>query len=292
MKDLIVIPSSFDEIKTLDCDSFLVGSDEYGVRTNTSFSLEEIKRIKDIVVFRNKRLYILVNKILVQDEIHGLYEYLENLKNIDVDGIFFSDMSIITLARKLDIVDKLVYFSETQNVNYKDSEFYLKQGLKGTILSKEVPLDDIIATSEKVKGQVGMIIHGYLHMFYSKRKILRNYFNKYEQEYDYKNKRTLRLKELKRDEYYPIYEDEHGSYIFSHGCMSSLNDFDSIINSNISMLIIDSIFLSPRHVERAVTYYRNLLNGNKDDYQKLIQDEFNDVNFTTGFLHHITGIYK
>ncbi len=291
MKDLIVITSSIDEIKNLDADSFLIGN-KYGVRTNRVFSKEETLEIKDIVSKRGKRLYILVNKIFLQDELDGLFNYLSWLKSIDVDGIFFSDLGVITMGEQLGIKDKLVYFSETQMVNHKDCEFFVNQGLKGVILSKELPLEDIITTSKLVKGNLGMIIHGYLHMFYSKRKILRNFFEKYNQEYEYQNKRTLKLKEQKRNEYYPIYEDENGSYIFSHGCMSSLNDFKEIVNSDLKMFIIDSIFLSKEHVKNALDYYKKILNGIDGDYQKLIEEEFKDVDFTTGFLHHQTGIYK
>jgi putative protease len=292
MKDLILAPSKFIDITNLDADSYLIGNEKFAVRLAVSFSLDEIKELRNITKKLNRNLYINVNRIFMEDEINELETYMEFLKSIDVDGIFFSDMAVFMIARQLGILDKLVYFTETQMVNYIDCQHYLDMNIKGVILSKEMTLDDILLTAKKVKGNIGMLVHGYFHMFYSKRKLLRNYFAKYGINQEPKNQYDYRLKEMTRDELYPIVETENGTNIFSGTCLSTLSDFPQLVNSSINMFIVDSIFLNEDHVKKALEYYRKMINGSNEDYASLLTEEFKDVRFSSGFLHHKIGIYK
>ncbi|MFA7101038.1 MAG: U32 family peptidase, partial [Bacilli bacterium] len=144
--ELIVTPFTIEDFSPLSAaDAYLIGNDNYGVRLAASFNLDGFEACVSKAHNLGKRLYVNVNKVFTQSEIQSVTPFLEYLKEIEVDGIFFSDFGVYTIAKRIGIANLLIYNSETQLVNPLDVEFMNSLGLQGQLISKDVTLKDIQA---------------------------------------------------------------------------------------------------------------------------------------------------
>ena len=102
--EYIVTINSLEEIERLNyADSYLFGNNSFSIYSIGSFPLNNLKKIVDKIHFLNKKAYILVNKLFFDNELDKLYKHLKQLKEINVDGIFFSDFvgfKLISLFQK------------------------------------------------------------------------------------------------------------------------------------------------------------------------------------------------
>jgi putative protease len=292
MLDIIVTPYCIEDFPLLlKAQSYLVGNARFGVRLTKSFSIEEIMHARVLTKQLKKNLYINVNKIFLEDEVKKLKGFLIFLKEQDVDGIFFSDLGVYTLAKELDIVSKLVYYSETQSVNYRDVEFFTKLGIKAVIISKETTLENILLTGQKVKGVLGVNIYGHMHMYYSRRKLLKSYFRKYGVLPEpFHENMNVRIKERSRNEYLPIYQDDQGTQIFTGEILNGIDYARELAKNNISMFIIDGIFEKLDYLLKVLDYYDLAFNQPIPNLFDKMKQEYPNKQFGVGFYYKKIGV--
>ncbi|KFZ27179.1 MAG: Peptidase family U32 [Candidatus Izimaplasma bacterium HR2] len=266
-------------------DIFLIGNSSFGNRLVYSFSTIEITNANNLIKSLNKEIYIVMNYIVHNANIKSLKEFLDFVKELDVDGIIFGDLAVYQLAKKIGIEDKLIYSPETLNTNYYDPIFWSRQGIKGLTISKEITLEDIKQISKDKVLEISLIGHGHLNMFHSRRPLIENFFKYTNQEYkDYIENRNLRVVEEIRNESYPIFQDNHGTHIFRDKSLESFQEVN-ILNDYLDVFIIDGIFKDNRYLEEALKHYKELLN-NKGDAKSI--SKLYEGNHDSGFLYKKT----
>ena len=292
MTDIIVTPYSLEDFPKLSkANSFLLGNARFGVRLTKSFSVEEIMQARVLTKQLKKNLYISVNKIFLEDEVKKLTGFLMFLKEQDVDAIFFSDLGVFSIAKEIGILNKLVYFSETQSVNYRDIEFFTKLGIKGVIISKETTLENILLTGNKVKGNLGVNIYGHMHMYYSRRKLLKSYFRKYGVLPDqFHENMNVRIKERSRNEYLPIYQDDQGTQIFTGEILNGIDHVKELIDNNIKMFIIDGIFENLEYLLKVLDYYDQAINHHQPGLFDKMKQDYPTKQYGVGFYYKKIGV--
>ena len=282
---------SIDELASKGADIFILGNEEYANRLVHSFSKNELKKAKDIISLLGKEMYINVNLILHHDVLDSMKEYLEFIKELDVDGIIFGDLGAYMLAREVGVESKLIYNPETLNTNYYDTEFWHRKGIKGLTISKEISLKDMIEIGEKKKIEVSIIGHGHLTMFHSRRPLIENFF-KYSKE-DYKKyikNRNLTIVEEIRNESYPIFQDRHGTHIFREKALESYKEVIELSN-HIDVFIIDGIFKDESYLLEVVSNYQSVLNSNSVELSEEISHRYSE-DHDSGFLYKKTQYDK
>ena len=292
MNDIIITPYNLEDFpKLLKADSYLIGNDRFAVRLVRSFSIEEIMKARVLTKQLNKKLYVSVNKIFLEDEVKKLKGFLMFLGEQDVDAIFFSDLGVFSLAKELGLVSKLVYFSETQSVNYRDVEFFTNLGIKGVIISKETTLENILLTGDKVKGNLGVNIYGHMHMYYSRRKLLRSYFRRYGVLPDqFHANMNVRIKERSRNEYLPIYQDDQGTQIFTAEILNGIDHVQELMAHNISMFIIDGIFENIDYLIKVLDWYDLAINHQANGLFDKMKQEYPNKQYGIGFYYKKIGV--
>jgi len=285
---LAVTPIGVNGIKKLSesgADIFLVGNSSFANRLVHSFSTLEIKDANNLIKSLNKEIYIVMNMIVHNSNMKSLQEFLEFIKELDVDGIIFGDLAVYQLAKKLGVEDKLVYNPETLNTNYYDPIFWSRQGIKGLTISKEITLDDIKQISKGKTLEISLVGHGHLNMFHSRRPLIENYFKYTNREYeDYIENRNLKVVEEIRNESYPIFQDNQGTHIFRDKSVESFKEI-SILSSCLDVFIIDGIFKDNLYLVKTLKYYKGILDNsvNSDEVSKLYEGDHD-----SGFLYKKT----
>lgn len=287
---LAVTPLGITGIKDLSAcgaDIFFIGNSSFGNRLVHSFSTLEITEANNLIKSLNKEIYIVMNLIVHNENLKSLKEFLDFIKELDVDGIIFGDLAVYQLAKKIDIENKLIYSPETLNTNFYDPIFWSKQGIKGLTISKEITLEDIKQISKDKKLEISLIGHGHLNMFHSRRPLIENFFKYTNKEYDeYIENRNLRVVEEIRNESYPIFQDNHGTHIFRDKSLESYQEVN-ILSEYLDIFIIDGIFKDNKYLIKTLKHYKELLDGNSDMDAKSISKLY-EGNHDSGFLYKKT----
>ncbi|MDL2276860.1 U32 family peptidase [Breznakia sp. OttesenSCG-928-G09] len=297
MVNIIASPYRMDDITSLKqagATTIVVGTDFFSVRSVSHFKQEELKEIKNICEVQHLKLYVLVNRFFVENELEALREYLKYLKAIDVDGIYFTDIGVLYEAKQLEMDNKLIYNPETMLTNSLDIQEYLDLGIKMATISKEITLENMLEIAKKVRGELEVIIHGRLNMMHSKRMLLTNYMKFLKKDMNLHNDFSLYLMEEKRDEHLPIVEDEEGTHIYTGFTLASFEEIHDFIEAGILNLRIESMFLSIDDVCQIIKDYRYVIEHPREGRKmyKEYEEKYLEQNITKGFMYKKTGVAK
>ena len=102
---------------------------------------------------------------------------------------------------------------------YISADFWLKHGAMRLNLARELSLKEIRQIREKVEGELEIFVHGAICISYSGRCMLSNYMTGRDANQgncSHPCRYSYSLTEEKRPgEYFPIEEDDRGTYIFN-----------------------------------------------------------------------------
>ena len=209
------------------------------------------------------KVYVTANIFAHNKDFVGLDAYLTALQTMDVDGIIISDPGILGYARK--IVPTLpIHLSTQANVtNHASASFWLAQGAGRLNLARELSLQEIREIRKKVSGELEIFVHGALCISYSGRCMLSNYMtdrdaNQGSCSHPCRFSYTL-LEEKRPGEYFPVEEDERGTYIFNSKDLCLLDMLPQLVAAGVNSLKIEGRMKSIFYVGGVVRVYRAAL---------------------------------
>ena len=150
MKFITTINS--DDIDTFinsDVDALMVGLKDYCMYLDKEFTLSEIKEI--VSKNKNKEFYIIMNRIINNDEIKEAKNILKELASFDIAGIVILDMGLLREAKELGILNKIVFAPSTYITNKDSANYFSAYGVKRLMPSNEISLNNIIDIKEEVQ---------------------------------------------------------------------------------------------------------------------------------------------
>ena len=154
-------------------DAVYIGGLDYSLRANAkNFSLEDIKEATKFAHSLGKKIYVTVNIVFHNNNLEGLKEYLENLKELDVDAVIVSDIIGINLAHECGL--DIILSTQASVLNYSAVRFYKSLGVKRFVLGREATREDIIRIKEE-NVEVECFIHGAMCTSISGKCVLSNY---------------------------------------------------------------------------------------------------------------------
>ena len=281
--EYIVTLSSINHIEQLTlADAFLIGNKFFANRLETSFNQLEIKHIIKKCRLYGKKLYILINKIFSESELNKLQKYMVFLKEIKVDGLFFSDFAVFNIAKQLSIDHLLYFYHETFLRNSTDVLAYNQLGIPRLIFSKDAQLVDITSLPVEKKSIAGLVVHGFFPIYYSKRKVLSHHFKFYKIK-NISHSSLFYLKEKNRNDFYPLIENQAGTIIFNPKPLSYY-PFMQTLKKHISFIIIDGLFEDFKTTQKTLNQYKQLIDAN------IVSKDYDENQYTTGFLIQKIGM--
>ncbi len=266
-----------------EADGLVVGLAGFVARETSNLEVEEFRQLANLVKAEKKELYISLKPLLYDEYVNFFDVLFEAIKDVEYTGVIVSDIGYLYLL-KFYGVQNIIYNPETLLTNVEDVNSYFDIGVKGTFVSKEINLKDIVKITEGKKGKIYIIAHGHLNMFYSKRKLLKSYFEFIDKPYNY-HKTTLKIEELNREGKYPITEDQFGTHIFRDKVSTVIKHLDEL--KGVDYFLIDSIFKDDEYALEMLKMFRN---GYDEDKVKDLQEKYEE-RWDDGFLN-INTIYK
>jgi putative protease len=240
----------------------------------------------DKIITYEKEVYLLINKMIHETDLEMLEMILNKANNDKITGIVCGDMTVMVMAKKLGLENKIIYQPGTMNTSSFDNEYFHRKAIKGITISKEITLEEITNIFKNKVTEISLIGHGYLDMFYSKRGLLSNYFIYKGVDYNnIKNNDKFRLKEeMRPDSLYPIFEDDGGTHIFRDKALESFNELD-VLKQYLDDFFVERIFIDDQE------YYDSLLAYKTSTYMNEFLDKYKDK-YNKGFYYQYTEKIK
>ena len=265
--ELLAPAGSFEKLVTAihyGADAVYLSGKQYGLRAKAAnFDHQEMIRAVNYAHQRNVKVYVTVNIIAHNDDFDGLESYLLNLAEIGVDALIVSDPGILQLARTA-VPDLPIHLSTQANVtNSRSATFWIEQGAARLNLARELSLKEIGEIRKAAGAEIEVFAHGALCISYSGRCMLSNYMtgrdaNRGECAHPCRYNYAL-VEEKRPGEYFPVYEDERGTYIFNAKDLCLLKSLPALIAVGVDSLKIEGRMKSIFYVGGVVRVYRAVL---------------------------------
>lgn len=297
MINLITSPYQLEDITKLKksgISSVIIGTEAFSMRSPTAFDNRQLEECKTICTNNNMQMYVLVNRFFMEDDLVALREHLQYLKELNVDGIYFTDMGVFYEAKQLELESKLIYNPDTILTNSADIQEYLDLGIQMCTISKEITLEDMLKIGNRVNGELEVIIHGRLPMMDSKRMLLSNYMKFIKKEYEVKDNYQLYLMEENREEQMPIVEDKDGTHVFTGFTLASFEEVEDLTNAGICNFRIESLFYTIDEICKIAEDYKRVMESPREGrlLYKEYEKKYPSQNITKGFMYKKTGAKK
>ncbi len=286
---LLTTPITLTDIAAMakaGANALLFGCEPFSVRCAGCFPLSQLAEIKKTCMAYHVEMSVAVNRFFSETQLPQLQDFLVLLKELDVDGIYFSDEAVLAYGQALGITDKLIYQPDTLMTNHADVNFYLGEGIKRVVLAREITLEEILAIAKQCDPtRLEIIIHGYSTAMYSRRQLLSNYMKFLGWDRSLQKQRDLMIEEATRQERMPIYEDENGTHIFSVAVQQSFQELECLSEAGIHTARIDGIFHSGKEICKVVELYDQFRRKKIDAetalscYREYFPDEPSDCGF-------------
>ncbi|MEE3343202.1 MAG: U32 family peptidase [Bacilli bacterium] len=230
MKKILVMPSSLDNLgKVLnsDADGVILPLEGLAINSNIYFTIEDIKSIINLT---SKEICVSINKIMHTEDLDFLEEALVRLNKLNIRKIFFYDVAVINICKRLNIKKDLVIFQEHLNASLYSNNFYKDRGIAYSTITNDITLEEINEISKHNK--LILISYGYLPIFNSRRHLVSNYLD-----YIHEHKLHKIYYITNGEDRYPILEEKDGTTIFTKEPINLINDVDKI---DVEYLILNA----------------------------------------------------
>jgi len=245
------------KLARLGTDVFLLETDGLTRDRTAPFSPGEIIHLARMVHLRRKKVYVLLNTILHEDDLEKASLFLETLAKAKIDGFVCYDLTYFPLLQALHLENKLIYQPGTYNTNPYDLSIYQSLNIKGITLARELTIAEIrdFFTTKQLL-EISFSGHGYQEMFHSGRRLLTAYFaHKGIKMPSDAAKTDFSLREKQRQtEFYPLSEDRFGTQIYRSGKLQSfayLEEFDL----HLADFFLERRLLSDQEYYAAISAY-------------------------------------
>ncbi|HML37503.1 MAG TPA: U32 family peptidase [Bacillota bacterium] len=282
-------------------DAVYFGGEMFGLRAAAkNFTLEEIREGVKYAHDRGKKVHMTINIFAHNEDIEALARYLDRLSEIPIDAFIVSDPGIIMMIREA-IPDAEIHLSTQANMtNYKTAEFWHRQGVKRIVLARELTFEEIREMRSRLPETLELeaFIQGAMCISYSGRCLLSNFMierdaNRGECAHPCRWKYHL-VEEQRPGEYFPVEEDERGTYILNSRDLCMIEHIPDLIGAGLTSGKIEGRMKSVFYVATIVGAYRKAIDAYYADPENYSFDpewlkELKKVShreFTTGFYYN------
>lgn len=284
-------------------DAVYIGGQRFGLRASAdNFSMEDMQEGLKFAHERGCKVYVTVNIIPHNEDLVGLPEYIKQLDELGVDAVIVSDPGIFSIVRKTAPDMEIHISTQANNTNYGSAKFWYELGAKRIVVARELSLEEIKGISDNTPEDLDIeaFVHGAMCISYSGRCLLSNYMtgrdsNKGACSHPCRWKYHL-VEEKRPGEYYPVYEDERGTYIFNSKDLCLISHIPELVQAGIFSFKLEGRMKSSFYVATVVSAYRKAIDAYfadpenyKFDPEWLVElSKASHREYTTGFYFNKT----
>jgi putative protease len=278
-------------------DAVYLGGARFGLRSQAdNFTPASMAESVVYAHDRGVKVYLTVNSYPDTDELEELDRYLEEVASIPFDAFIAADPGVIATIRRI-VPERTIHLSTQANTTtWRSALFWQQQGISRINLAREMSLEAIRETRRHVKAELEVFAHGALCVAYSGRCLLSaimtgRHANRGECTHPCRWSYAL-VEESRPGEYYPVTEDENGTFIFNSRDLCLIRHIPELVEAGVDSLKIEGRMKGIHYVASVVRIYREALDRYAADpagytFRHEWLDELSKVShrgYTTGFL--------
>ena len=281
---------------------YLAGTD-FGMRAFAgNFTPEELPQAVDYAHAHGVRVHCTINTMPRNEEIARLPEHLERLNDAGVDALIAADLGTFTLAGRYAPRCARHVSTQASVANYAAANAWFEAGAARVILARELGLEEIREIRARTPRALELeaFVHGAMCVSYSGRCLLSNYMTGRDGNrgscaqpcrYQY-----YLMEEKRPGEYFPVFEDEAGSYILNSRDMCMIDHVDDLMDAGLDSLKIEGRAKSAYYAAIVTGAYRHVLDDvsagrTPDPVWREEVERVSHRRYATGFYYGPPGQY-
>ncbi len=270
--ELLVPASSLEVLKTavmFGADAVYIGGEAFGLRAKAkNFTSAEMA---EAILFAHEfdvKVYVTANILAHNSDLEGARNYFAELKQLKPDALIISDPGMFMIAKEVCPEIDIHISTQANNTNYQTYRFWHQQGAKRVVSARELSLEEIRQIRDQIPDEMEIesFVHGAMCISYSGRCLLSSYFtgrdaNQGACTHPCRWKYAV-VEETRPGEYFPVYENERGTYIFNSKDLCMIEHIPELVSAGIDSFKIEGRMKTALYVACVARTYRKAI----DDY--------------------------
>lgn len=289
----------FDSALMYGADAIYLGGKDFGMRASpANFSFDELKIACDKAHLKGKKVYLTCNTLPRNDEISQFEGFIKAVEASGVDAVIANDIGVFSLIKKYTPDMEIHISTQAGIVNYVTANEFYNMGAKRVVLAREMSLNEIAEIRAKTPKDLDIecFVHGAMCVSFSGRCLLSQYLinrdaNRGECAQPCRWNYYL-MEEKRPNEFYPIGEDENGSYILNAKDLCMIDHLDKLAQAGVTSFKIEGRAKSAYYVAVVTNAYRaavDVLKRDPDNYE--LPAWVHDEVFKVSHRKYCTGFY-
>ena len=284
-------------------DAVYLAGTSFGMRSFAgNFSPEELPKAVRYAHDHGVKVHVTVNTMPRNGEVDDLPEHLQRLDDAGVDALILADLGVFTMAGRY-APHCARHISTQQSIaNYACAQSWFDLGAQRVVLARELSLEEIRTIRQKTSKELEIetFAHGAMCVSYSGRCLLSNYMTGRDSNrgacaqpcrYQY-----ALMEEKRPGEYFPVFEDEQGTYIMNSRDMCMIDHIDDLMDAGVDCIKIEGRAKSAYYAAIVTGAYRHVIDAVAQGrpVAPVWRDEVEHVShriYSTGFYYGEPGQY-
>ena len=270
--ELLIPASSLEVLKTaviFGADAVYIGGEAFGLRAKAkNFSRSDMEEGIKFAHEHGVKVYVTANILAHNDDLPGVRDYFEELKEMKPDALIIADPAIFDIAGEICPEIERHISTQANNTNYGTYNFWWRLGAKRVVSARELSLEEIKEIRRNIpeEMEIESFVHGAMCISYSGRCLLSNFFTGRDANHGActhpcRWKYSV-MEETRPGEYMPVYENERGTFIFNSKDLCMIQHIPELIDAGIDSFKIEGRMKTALYVATVARTYRKAT----DDY--------------------------
>ncbi len=284
-------------------DAVYLAGTSFGMRSFAgNFTPEELKSAVSYAHAHRVKVHVTVNTMPRSSELSALPAHLELLESCGVDALIIADLGVFRMAERYAPHCQRHVSTQVSIANYACANAWYELGAKRVVLARELSLEEIRTIRQNTPKalEIETFAHGAMCVSYSGRCLLSNYMTGRDSNrgacaqpcrYQY-----ALMEEKRPGEYFPVFEDEKGTYIMNSRDMCMIDHIGDLMEAGVDCLKLEGRAKSAYYAAVVTGAYRHVIDdvaaGRPVD--PVWRDEVEHVShrrYSTGFFYGQPGQY-
>lgn len=267
--ELLAPAGDLEKLKTAidyGADAVYFGGDRFSLRAGANnLSIDEMREGIKYAHDRGRKAHLAINVFAHNEDIEAIEAYMDEIADLDIDAFIVSDPGVMSVIKKKREDAEIHLSTQANATNYAAIDFWASLGVKRIVLARELSFMEIAEIKKRLPEGVSLeaFVHGAMCISYSGRCLLSNAMigrdaNRGACAHPCRWKYHL-VEEERPGEYYPIEEDDRGTYIMNSKDLCMIDHLKDIYDAGISSIKIEGRIKTMFYVATVVNAYRRAL---------------------------------
>lgn len=280
-------------------DAVYLGRKQFGMRSSPmNFDFEQLVNAVKSAHERGVKVYLTCNTLPRNNELPFFEKFVKEAVEAQVDALIVADIGLLMMIKRYAPDMEIHISTQTGIVNYATARELYNLGAKRIVLARELSFDEIAEIRAKTSPDMDIecFVHGAMCVSFSGRCLLSQYLVNRDAnrgECAQPCRWGYHLVEEKRpNEFYPIFEDEKGTYILNAKDMCMIEHIDKLAETGVTSLKIEGRAKSAYYVSVVTNAYRMAVDEYyRNPYDFRLPDWIRDEVYKVSHRQYCNGFF-